>query len=147
MSQANPDIDTITATVEFSFQGKHYKLVAQLEVPYLTELLENGNEGAIHRIIATKGGLDTYSYAYEAMEMQPIHFSDAKGLISRFIEDGELDFRVYLQAYREQKAASSSSDNALLEQIARKHMHIEDLNGNPELRNALKAAYQAGKSA
>ncbi|EIJ33962.1 hypothetical protein [Thiothrix nivea] len=135
--------DTITATVEFSFQGKHYKLVVKLEVAYLTKLLENGNEGAIYRIIASKGGLDTYSYAYEAMEMQPVHFSDSTGLISRFIEDGKLDSPAYLQACRE---AASAAGDPLLAQIAHEHMHIVDLDGHPELKNALKAAYQAGKT-
>lgn len=145
MRQANTGGDTITTTVEYSFQGKQYKLVAQLEVAYLTELLESGNEGAVHRIIARKAGLDTYSYAYEMMEMQPIHFSDAQGLISNYIEDGELDVQAYLQAWREATAVMDKDDE-LLAEIAQKCLQIVNLAEHPDLRNALKAAYQAGKT-
>lgn len=146
MSQANTGGDTITTTVEYSFQGKHYKLVAQLAVTYLTELLESGNEGAVHRIIARKAGLDTYSYAYEMMEMHPIHFSDAQGLIGDYIKDGELGVRAYLQAWQEAAAAMDKNDG-LLAEIAQKYLQIGSLAEHPELRNALQAAYQAGKAA
>lgn len=145
MSQSSAAGDTITATVEFSFRGEYYKLVAHIEVAYLTGLLESGNEGAIHRLIASKSGLDTYSYAYEAMEMQPIHFSDAQGLIGNFIENGELSVQAYLQAWQETLSALEK-DDALLAEIARKHLQIGNLAEHPELRNALKAAYQAGKA-
>jgi hypothetical protein len=152
MNQPNTDTDTITATVEFSFRGEHCKLVAQLGVAYLTELLESGDEGVIHRVIANKSGLDTYSYAYEVMEMQPIHFSDAQGLIGNFIEDGALDTQAYLQAWREVSPSVTQvtlqpRERTLLEQIVREHLQIESLDDYPELHKVLEAAYQAGKQA
>lgn len=147
--------NTITATVEFSFRGEHSTLSTVLDVAHLTDLLASGNEGAVHRVIASRNGLDTYSYAYEVMEMQLIHFSDANGLIAQFIQDGTLDAERYLEvwqtksnyALQDVQGGSSVVDSdveAALAEIAREHLQIDELTDYPEVRGALLAAYQAG---
>ncbi|MEZ5449337.1 MAG: hypothetical protein R3E95_02140 [Thiolinea sp.] len=146
--------NTLIASVAFSFQGEHHTLAAELEVLPLTELLGEGEEGAVHRLIAQKNGLDTYSYAYEVMEMQPIHYAQASGLIAQFITDGVLDVAAYLAVWRSKSACAlqhaaqdqlPAEAQAQLAAIAREHLRIEALAEYPDIQRALLAAYQAGQ--
>lgn len=149
MSTAN----TISATVEFSFRGEHNTLTASLDVAHLTDLLMNNDERAVHRVIAGKNGLDTYSYAYEVMEMQPVVYTGASGLIAQFITDGELDVAGYIEVWQaksacalQDTAGNTDSDmDKVLSEIAAEHLRIEVLAEFPEVQAALRAAYQAGR--
>jgi hypothetical protein len=128
----------ITASVEFYYKGE--KLSARIELELDKYLQTEGKIPALYPLLAQAIGLDFYSYEYEMMQAEPIVFSDAKGLVARFVHDGVLDFSAFHQAF-DQHAVSEH-----LQAIAKKHLGIDDLQQQPELMNALIAAYQLGET-
>ena len=83
--------------------------------------------------------LGAYSYEYEMMLAETIMFSDAKGLIADFVSEGILDLAAFNNAWAESIIIEK------LQEIAQRHLSIDDLHQQPDLKNALLEACQPGK--
>ena len=129
--------NTIDATVDYSFKGETYHLISTIDLDAATQ--SDGQLPNLHLLLAREHGLDTYSYQYDAMESHPIIFSNATGLAMECLVDGQFDLEKF------QALASENKVTRIIEDIALKHLNIDDFSLNADLKNALLAAYEAGK--
>jgi hypothetical protein len=129
--------NTIDATVEFSFKGETYQLTSTLDLDAI--LPADGASPDVHFILAREHDIDTYSYLYDAMESHPVQYSNATGLATQCLAQARFDFNKYLALASEHKVAHE------IQEIAHKHLHIDDLEQHSDIKNALVAAYHAGK--
>lgn len=130
--------NTVTASIHFSFKGKELSPSLTLELnPYLEG---GGTLPNLCSLIAKANNHDLYSYEYEMMQAAEIIYSDAKGLVSQFIVDGQLDSAAFENAWNENKALQK------LLIIAEEHMGISNLEQHFELKTALLKAYTLGQT-
>lgn len=129
--------NSIRVSLEFSFKGETYSPSAVIELDSI-----DGSAGPPdwHAVLASMNNIDTYSYAYEVMQTSELHFSDASGLAVYHLHDGQFDFVGFIQARGGQQAA------AQLESIARDFLGIADLDAEPRVQAALRAAFELGKA-
>lgn len=127
----------ITASVEFYFRGK--KIAVAIELDLDQHMKATGKIPELFPLLARASNLDVYSYEYEMMQAENIAFSDAKGLADDFISDGILDIEAFETAWAENDILKE------LENIAQKHLSIDDLTKRTDIKNALLQAYQLGK--
>lgn len=125
----------LTAHVQYSFKGEVFEYQSSFPVDTVIKVLSQYDHEYLYRVIAQNNNLDTYSYAFEAMCAQPIHFSSAT--LDDFIQEGVFDTQAY------QRAEIQLFDMQLLS-IAQQHIQHPPVLNHPQLLNALKAAYQAG---
>ena len=128
--------NTIDAQVEFSFRGECHSPTITLDLDSLSVTAETFQ--ALHTVIATRNGIDTYSYLYDAMESCPIVFSNPQGLAVDYLQDNIFDFLGYEKKNNENNLVKQVS------QVAQELMGVDDLDGQPELKAALIAAYELG---
>ena len=131
--------NTIDAQVKFSFRGENYSPAITLDLDSITDKPETFE--VLHRVIATKNQIDTYSYLYEVMESSPIIFSNPQGVAVDYLQDNSFDFPRYAQ---------DRQDEQLTEQvacIAEEIMDVSNLENEPNLKVALIAAYKLGLNA
>ncbi len=94
----------ILVTVTFSFQGKVYNYQAWFKLPPKFWQLEDFRLSLPQRL-AEKVGLDTYSYAYEVMEISDYYIAEAKGKVAQCLKQKPMlieDFMQSCQNYNEQ---------------------------------------------
>jgi len=129
--------NTIRARLAFSFKGETYELESVID---LDRCLVGGDVPDFHGLLARSAGIDPYSYLYEVLESHEIEFSDATGVAARSCRDGQFDWNQFeqdLSAERDWQAVSA---------IAERIMGARDLDADPALKEALLAAYRAGKA-
>lgn len=129
--------NTVTASIHFSFKGENHSPSITIELDQYLE--DDISLPDFCSLIAKENNFDIYSYEYEMMQAQEIVFSNAQGLVTDFIQDGLLDFGAFHIRFHENIALSK------LQKIANEHMQIEDLEQQPELKQALLNAYHLGK--
>ena len=127
----------VTASVEFYYKGEKHS--ARIDIDLDHYMQTEGRIPALYPLLALAIDLDFYSYEYEMMQVEPIIFSDATGLVADYVHDGELDFAGFQTAFNQYAVIER------LQAIAREHMDIDDLQQHPDLMNALLEAYQLGK--
>ncbi len=131
--------DTITVALEFDFRGEHHALRSRIDIaPYLRK---GGSLPDLHRLLARDHGFDLYSYEYELMQMETPRIIDAEGLAREYLREGRLDWEG-LRA-----AVAECREHDAIRAIARRLLDIDDLHQQPRLRDALLAAYRAGRDA
>lgn len=128
----------ITASIHFSFKGENHSPSITLELDRYVETM--GTLPDLYQLIAKENNFDLYSYEYEMMQAQEIVFSNAQGLVAKFINNGVLDFTAFKSVFEQQKALSQLQD------IAEKHMQVKNLEQQPDLKEALLQAYRLGKN-
>jgi hypothetical protein len=127
----------VTVYIEFSFRGKTHSPELSID---LDEFLQtHGSLPSLYPLIASHNDFDLYSYEYEMMQAEPLQFRGAQGQVADFITDGELDIIAFEAAWHENQVVEK------LLAVANKHMGIKNLHENPELKQALLAAYQLGQ--
>lgn len=127
----------IDASVEFYYQGELYTPAATIELdPYINR---EGGLPQLHQILAKLNHIDLMSYQYEIMLGEDVLITHAQGLVADFVAEGRLDEAGFVQAWHEQKMVEQ------LQAIAQQHLGIADLAKNPELKNALAAAFKLGQ--
>lgn len=131
--------NSITARIEFSFQGKNYDYTCELDLDLL--LCQHDARPSLHVILARQHGIDTYSYLYEVMLESEIEFSRPQGFATSYLVDGEFDLDALADNWQERKALT------LLQPIASRELDISNIEQHPALRRALIAAYNLGKNA
>lgn len=130
--------NTLTALINFSFQGENYQ--PKLEINLDALLTAEQDFSGLYKQLAQANGIDTYSYLFEVMESCEIEFSNPSGLAVAFLgPEGEFDLQGFKAAWK------GESSPSLLE-LAQRHMKIADLDEVEGLEAALQAAYQAGQS-
>jgi hypothetical protein len=130
--------NTIRARVAFSFKGETYELDSVVDLDQC--LGEAGAAPNFHRLLARSAGIDPYSYLYEVLESHEVAFSDATGLAARSCRDGQFDWS------RFEQDLSGERDWRAVRAIAERILGARDLDAEPALKEALLAAYRAGKA-
>ncbi|MFK5915042.1 MAG: hypothetical protein QM484_11775 [Woeseiaceae bacterium] len=128
--------NTVTASIHFSFKGENHSPSITIELDRY--LIGGGTLPDLCMLIAKENNHDLYSYEYEMMQAEEIIYSDAKGLVTEFINDGKLDIQAFEAAWNENKAL----EKLLI--IAEEHLNIKDFDQHIELKKALLEAYQLG---
>ena len=130
--------NTVTASIHFSFKGENHSPSITIE---LDQYLENDiSLPDFCSLIAKENNFDLYSYEYEMMQAQKIVFSNAQGLVADFIHEGLLNFEGFHTTFHENKIFEQLQD------IAKEKMQIENLEQQPDLKEALLQAYALGKN-
>ena len=127
----------ITASVEFYFKGEKHS--ASIELDMDQRMHASGELPDLYPILAKTMNLGAYSYEYEMMLAETIMFSNAKGLIADFVNEGVLDLAAFNEVWSESIIIEKLQD------IAKQHLSIDDINQEIDLKNALVAAYRLGK--
>ncbi len=121
-----------------SFRGETYELDSVIDLDGCSG--EPGEAPDFHRLLAQVAGIDPYSYLYEVLETHEIAFSDATGVAARHCRDGGFDWARFEQDRREER------DWEIVRAIAQPTLGAHDLDAALELKEALLAAYRAGKA-
>ena len=129
----------ITASVEFFFKGE--KITASIELDLDQHMHSSEKLPRLYPLLASSINLDLYSYEYEMMQAEVIFFNNAKGLVAEHLDEGLLDIAAFETAWIE------NTLHEKLQEIAQRHLSIEDLHQQPDLKNALLEACQLGKDA
>lgn len=127
----------ITASVEFYYKGEKHS--ASIELDMDQYMHTSGELPDLYPILAQAMNIGAYSYEYEMMLAETIMFSDAKGFIADFVNEGMLDLTAFNDAWSESIVIEKLQD------IAKQYLSIDDINQQPDLKSALLAAYQQGK--
>ncbi len=127
----------ITASVEFYYKGE--KLAATIELDLDQHMLAAGQLPNLYPLLAKALNLDLYSYEYEMMQAEDIVFNNAKGLAVEHLSEGLFDFDSFDAAWTEAKTLEQ------LQEIVQRHLSVDNIQQQPDLKNALLEAYQLGK--
>lgn len=130
--------NSFVASVEFYFKGEKYTPSARIDLDRLMET--SGGIPSLYALLARENGIDLYSYQYEVMQVEDIRYSEVEGFVADFIHNGELDVQGFMDKWQEEKVLAD------LAAIARRCLGVKDLAQQPELANALREAFQLGRS-
>jgi hypothetical protein len=131
--------NSVVASIEFYFKGEKYTPSMTVDLDFM--MTAHGAISDLHASIATHNGIDTYSYLYEVMESETIHYDQPSGLAADYTQDGVFDVEGFARAWQEQKVLAAVAP------IAGRCMAVDDLERQPQLKQALIEAYQAGLAA
>lgn len=130
--------NTIRARLAFSFKGETYELDSVIDLDRQSGA--SGEAPDFHGLLARSAGIDPYSYLYEVLESHEIEFSDATGVAAQSCHDGQFDWN------RFEQDLGAERDWQAVRAIAERIMGARDLDADPALKEALLAAYRAGKA-
>ncbi|OOZ40451.1 hypothetical protein BOW53_07715 [Solemya pervernicosa gill symbiont] len=130
--------NSATATVHFYFKGEKFE--PSIEVDFDKIIAMHGVIPALYTTIAKRNGIDSYSYEYEMMEAEPVTYSNATGVVTDFISEGQLDTEGFIAAWYEQRLMEK------LATIAKQHLEIDNLEEQAALKAALSEAYRLGRA-
>lgn len=136
--------NTINASVEFHYRGELYAATVTVDLDQLMENQVRENSStlpSLHNMLATKIGIDKYSYQFEMLLAEDIRFSEAQGIAVNHLLDGYFDIAGFENAWRENTMLRR------LQLIATQRLNIDDIEQHPALKGALLEAYQAGSDA
>jgi hypothetical protein len=132
----------IRVTIIFSFKGKKLSpsVVMDLDALMKTQTLVNGNELlSIYPLLAANINIDTYSYEFEMMQASHPTYSDPSGLAIAYCQAGEFDYSAFCTDWQHHQELQA------VEEIAQSYLSINDLEQQPQLKEALLAAFSLGK--
>ena len=131
----------IVASVSFHFKGKLYSPKATIDLDHLMTTQHGSSDklSSIHPLLAKKNDIDLYSYEYEIMLEESIQFSEATGIATDYLRDGQFLIEDFEKAWREEKALE------YIQPIAKKYLAIDDLTEHPDLKKALTASFIEGQ--
>ena len=136
--------NTVNASIEFHYRGELYSTSVTVDLDQLMENQRGENSATLpllHNLLATKIGIDKYSYQYEMLLAEDIQFTEAQGIAENHLLDGQFDIPGFEHAWRENKMLQR------LQLIATQRLEIDDIEQHPALKSALLEAYQAGSDA
>ncbi len=122
----------VTASVEFYFKG--VKHAASIELDIDQHMHASGELPDLFPLLAKAMNVGPYSYEYEMMLAETIIFSNAKGLIADYVSEGVLDLATFNAVWPESITIEK------LQEIAKHHLSIDDIEQQPDIKNALIAA-------
>jgi len=128
----------VKASVIFCYKGETLSPSITIE---LDEYLQASHTlPDLYPVIAKANNHDLYSYEFEMMQAQAIVFSEASGMVAEFITDGRLDIDAFVHAWNTQQCLNA------LAKVADEVLSVDDLERNPELKQALLEAYKLGQA-
>lgn len=130
--------NSVVASVEFYFKGERFAPSLEIDLDKL--MLREGNIDSLHHTIAVANGISAYSYEYEMMMAEDLHFSAPTGLATEFFSDGQFDAAGFAAKWQEERVLEK------VRPIAEQCVGVTDLDAKPKLKAALIAAYLAGKA-
>ena len=128
----------ITASVEFFFKGK--KIASSIELSLDQHMQTTGKIPALLPLLAKASNLDVYSYEYEMMQAEEMIFSNAQGLVAAYVHDGKFDMEAFTDAWIENRLFEE------LQKIAHQNLAVNNLQNQPDLKQALLEAYRLGEN-
>jgi len=128
----------ITASIRFSFKGQIHEPTLELDLDEFMK--KSGCLPDICMLLARANNFDLYSYEYEMMQAEPIKFNQASGLVAKYVNDSLLDVQGFETAWKESLVIEQ------LAVIAKKELSIDDLDKQPDIKQALIEAYKLGSS-
>jgi len=131
-------MNKITVSIEFSYKGEYIKPSAVLDLDDIMK--KHHTIPPLHQYLATLHNIDSYSYEYEMLLAEDVHFSDAEGPVANFMTDGQLDQIAFEHDWFEQALFTQ------LDPIIKQQLNIDDINQQPDLKSVLLAAYQMGRN-
>ncbi len=131
--------NTVIVSVEFSFKGQH--LQPTLTIDLDPSLQQNGSLPDFYLQLANNNDIGLYSYEYEMLQAESLHFEAVEGFVADYIHDGALDIGAFVARWETEQLVEK------LQQVAERHMGVSDLDANEPLKAALIAAYRLGESA
>ncbi len=129
--------NTVTAKVEFDYQGQHYELKNVIDIDHV--IYHDDFFNSVYLSIAKANDIDLYSYQLEIMLDQGISFYNEKGCVVGCVKDGNLDLALLKEQH--QQAECIPKVELIMNQYIPKDQHSE------ALTKALTAAYFLGKKA
>ena len=138
----NNNDNKIVASVSFHFKGKLFSPRATIDLDNLmaTQYRSNDKLSSIHPLLAKINGIDLYSYEYEIMLEEPIQFSEATGIATDFLRDGQFFIEEFEKAWQGKKILE------YIQPIAKQHLAIDNLTEHPDLEKALTACFLEGQN-
>lgn len=127
----------ITISLPFSFRGETFRPSCSID---LDEQMQLGELPCLYTHLANENGIDIYSHEYDVMMMGELQVDHAEGLAAEFIHDGRFDSEGFVKRWHEQQLHDR------LQAIAGRHLAVEKLEEAPELKAALTAAWELGRS-
>jgi len=131
------NINTLRAQISFSFKGETYDLELVIDLDQYPEA-ENTPPN-FHEMLARQYKIDPYSYLFEVLESHEIRFTEPTGLAIQSCQHGQFD---WAQFVTDKNAAQALR---VVGKIAEQTLGIANLDEHAALKNALLAAYRAGK--
>ncbi len=128
----------ITASIIFCFKGVNHS--PSLTVDLDQHMAASGSIPNLYPLIARANQLDLYSYEYEIMQLETIHFNNPQGMVAEHINEHNLDIKAFESAWHESKII------AQLQEIIKHTLSVSDLNQHPNLMDALMQSYNLGKN-
>lgn len=128
--------DRITAFVTFYFKGN--EISASIEMDLNDYMQVSGKLPGLYPLLARSINIDLYSYEYEMMQAEQVRFRAAQGLVVDYLCDEVLDVTGFEQAWKERQVLMQ------LQLIARDRIGLDDLDQNPDLKEALLDAWRLG---
>jgi hypothetical protein len=95
----------IVASVEFYFKGERYSPKTTIDLDLLMKSQNNSQDALalMHPMLAKENGIDLYSYEFEIMLEEPIQFSEATGIATDYLRDGQFFIEDFKKAWQEEK--------------------------------------------
>jgi hypothetical protein len=118
-----------------SYQGQFHEFQGELDLD--EQLNRFSRLPDFHNWLARQHQVDSYSYLYESLEMEPVEIVSATGLAAEFIVDGEFQNDAFIKAWQAHKALPG------LAALAKTHLNL-DLAQDETLKSLLLEAYQMG---
>ncbi len=93
----------------------------------------------IYPRLAADIDIDIYSYAYEIMQAGEPVYLEPSGLAKKHLIESKFDYQAFCDDWFYHKNLLS------IQKIAKSHLGVTDLEQQPDLRDALMEALEAGK--
>ncbi|MDG6778373.1 hypothetical protein QCB44_06630 [Thiomicrorhabdus sp. zzn3] len=127
---------TITVRSTFDFRGETFCYEADIDLPSYVDDVELFLQQLPNRI-AKQNQMDVISYKFEMLESSEIEVIRFQSRIASAIPNLPMRVETFLDLYQK------VGPEAYLQNIAENHQL--DLDANPQIAKALKAAYELGK--
>jgi len=125
----------ITASIAFDFKGKRYTPSIEVELDAYMQSI--GKLPDLHGLIAAQNNIGIYSYEYEMMLAEDIRFTNAQGMVTKYIVDGILNSEAFESAWQKHETLQE------IRTIVEKNMGINDLQQHPEFEKTLLEIYKS----
>ena len=128
--------NTLTAAIDFDYQGQHYALKNTFDVEHI--IYHDDFYQSVYISIAKANDIDLYSYQLEIMMDQDIIFSNEKGCVVGCVNNGVLDLEKLKAVH--QKIECLPKIERIIRQYIPKSEHSENIT------QAMIGAYLLGKN-
>jgi len=132
-----PVANRITIVIPFSFKGETLRPSSSIDLDTLME--SKGHIPCLYTHIADENDISVYSYEHDVMMMAEMEFEHVEGIAIDFIQDGRFDSDAFEIEWKRLQSQQ------ILQKIALQQLDISDLESHPDLKKALREAYEAGK--